>query len=276
MRAYDTREHSLHAPRLAVAAVREEEVCATRRAEVEAVDARHARVAQRELGRSPEVQLSVPHDVFAEPRAERIADVVAHLVAARPDRRTDRGGERTVVERLHRGLDDAVEQTAPAGVHDRDRRRAVARARECDRQAVGAHREDREVALLGPEPVAALAARTRERAMDERRVELVVQREPLGIGADLRARTTPVLVDTVDVVAGATAEVQRCERPVAHAADARREHDLVRAWHVPAEIRHTSCSLARSSSHSLLFRLGSSTTSSSSRDSTVPSSGPSR
>ena len=140
---------------------------ATRRAEVEAVDARHARVAQRELGRAPEVELSVR--TMSSPNRARNGSPTSspHLVAARPDRRADRGGERTAAERLHRGLDDAVEQTAPAGVHDRDRRRSAARARERDRQAVGAHREDREVALLRPEPVAA-SRRANLRARDGR------------------------------------------------------------------------------------------------------------
>ena len=80
---------------------------------------------------------------------------------------------------------------------------------ERDRDAVGCEREDRHIGLLGPQAVAGLAARARLGTVHERRVNLPVEGEPEGIGADLGAQPPPVLVDAVDVVAAHAAEVER-------------------------------------------------------------------
>src|SRR3954471_1265689 len=53
----DTGEHSLDSAQLAVAAMGEELLRAARRAEVEAVDARHACFVQSYFGRAPEIEL---------------------------------------------------------------------------------------------------------------------------------------------------------------------------------------------------------------------------
>src|SRR3954470_14269277 len=224
MSSGDTREHSLDSARLAVAAVGEKELGAARRAQVEAVDARDACFVQSRLGRAPEIELPVLNDRCAEARAKRIGDVAAHLVATRPDARPDRG-RKHAAEGDDRRLQDPVNETAPADMYDRNRGSAAGRPCERYRQAVGAHRKDRQGLLFGPEPVAALAARARTCAVHERRVGLVVQREPFGVGADLGARTAAVLVDALDLVAGLAAEVERRERSLAHAADARRKDD---------------------------------------------------
>ena len=98
--------------------------------------------------------------------AERRRHLLPHLVAARADRRADRGRSSTCrlaerrgcrrrfQPRLHARCDDALEQPAPAGVEDGDGGLARAGARERDRQAVGGEREDRQAGLVGPEPVA--------------------------------------------------------------------------------------------------------------------------
>src|SRR6266545_326572 len=271
----DTREHSLYAARLPVAAMGEEQFRVARRAEVEALDARDARIPQRQFRRTPQIESAVTQDLAPETRAERVGDVVSHVVATRTDRRAHRGCERST-ERRSRALDDSRQQPAPTDVEHGDRRCVSVDPRQRDRHAVGAHREDGQVGLVRPEAVAGLAPRTGPCTMHKRRVQLVVEREPLRVCTDLCARAPAVLVDALDVVARLAAEIQRRVRPYADAADARREDDLVRARRLPAQVRHASRSFARSSSHSLRFRPGSSTTSSRSSDRTLPSSGPSR
>src|SRR5205085_10279974 len=84
-------------------------------------------------------------------------------------------------------------------------------------------------------------------AMHERRVNLVVQREPRRVGADLGTRKPAVLVDAIDVVARLSAEVERRVRALADAADARREDNLVRPRRVPANHPRMSSRAASSS-----------------------------
>src|SRR5438067_8810426 len=119
-----------------VAAVREEAVAFARRADVEAVDVLAAGRAQRALGRGPEVELAVTHDVLAEGLAERLRDLVADLVAARPDARPDRRAQAPPAERAHADADEPREEAAPARVEDLDGRLLALRARHRDRHAV--------------------------------------------------------------------------------------------------------------------------------------------
>ena len=117
--------------------------------------------AQRPLGRRPEVEACGRAARRRRTRRERLRDLRPDLVAARADRRADRGGLDAAAERAHALGDDPGEQTAPARVQDGDGRPAAVHARERDRQAVGRHREHGQVRLVRPEAVARLAARAR-------------------------------------------------------------------------------------------------------------------
>src|ERR1700751_2376368 len=127
-----------------------------------------------------------------------------------------------------------------------------------DRQAIRRHREKREAGLVGPQPVGVLAAHAWGRLEDAGGVHLVVERELLDVGPDRVARKAPVLVDALDLVAALAAEVERRVRPLAHAADPRRERALVPGYLPPDHGR----SFARASSALRVFRAGSSTTTS--------------
>ena len=169
------------------------------------------------------------HDVVAEALAVRRGDLLPHLVAARPDRRADRGCESAAAERLDSRRDDSREQPLPAGVEDGDRRRSLA----CGRgRSAGSRRTSRGAARPARPSRArrrVLAAAARVGAEDTVGVHLVVEREPLDVGAERVAREAAVLVDALDVVAALAAEVERRVGPLAHAADARREPDDVAA-----------------------------------------------
>ena len=121
--------------------------------------------------------------------------------------------------------DDPAEQAAPARVQHRDRRRvAVRRARA---RSAGSRRviaSIGQVGLVGPEPVARLAARAGARR-GGRALECTcrLSASRSGVGADLGAEPAAVLVDALDVVAGHPAEVERGVRALADAALARRE-----------------------------------------------------
>ena len=74
------------------------------------------RAQQREIG------VAVHDDILAEARAERFRDVAPDLVAADAGTRADGRGE-PGPDAPGRGLQDAGDQPAPAGVHDRQRAR---------------------------------------------------------------------------------------------------------------------------------------------------------
>ena len=76
----------------------------------------------------------------------------------------------------------------------RERRRVAVLARERHQHAVGAEGEHRDVRLVRPETVTRDASRARLGPVDDRRVRLEPDREPLLVGADLRAQAPPVLV----------------------------------------------------------------------------------
>src|SRR6476646_10505474 len=83
----DSTDHSLHAAGAAIAAVGEEELGVVARAEVEAVDATHARPAKRSFGSGPEIELAVVRQVGVE----ELRHLRPYLVATRADRRADHG-----------------------------------------------------------------------------------------------------------------------------------------------------------------------------------------
>jgi hypothetical protein len=173
--------------------MREEKVGVARGADVEPLDLRDAGLPQLSFCRLPEVELPAAHDPGAKALAVRRGDVIADLVAAGADRWPDRRGHGPT-ERGHARLDDAGEQPNPPRMQDADRRRGSVLAGERDRQAVGSERKDGQPRLIGPEPVALDAASLALlSAVDELGVNLVVEREPRGLGADLLAGASPVL-----------------------------------------------------------------------------------
>ena len=145
-----------------VAAVREEELRVAGRAEVDALDRRRRRPrAARARRRVQRSRLPSAHDVGAERARERLRDLVADLVAARPDRRA-RSPPRAAPPSAatpaatipaSRPRQPAC-RTATAGAPS-----PCARAR-----SAGSRRSARASAAPGssrPEPVARLAARAR-------------------------------------------------------------------------------------------------------------------
>src|SRR4030095_1003583 len=210
--------HSLHASRLPVPPRREEQLGVARGAEVEPLDPCDTGLPQRSFCGLPEVELPAAHDPAAKALAVRGGDFLADLVAAGADRRPDRRGH-PPTERGHAPLDDAGEQPDPPRMQTAARRRGSVLAGERDRQAVGGERQDGQPRLIGPEPVALDAASLALlSAVDELGVNLVVEREPRGLGADLGASPPAVLVDALDIIAGLAPEVQRRVRAFADAA----------------------------------------------------------
>src|SRR5437879_6133970 len=78
-------DHSLPSGHAAVAAMREELLGVTRRAQVDSHDRRDARGLEGAFRRCPQVERAPLDDVAPEPGTVRSPDLVAHLVAARPD-----------------------------------------------------------------------------------------------------------------------------------------------------------------------------------------------
>src|SRR5688572_14005884 len=87
----DTGDHPLDAARLARSPVREEELGIAEGAEVAAHRHLDALGLERALGRRPKVELPTVDDVVSERGRERLRDLGADVVAARADRRADRG-----------------------------------------------------------------------------------------------------------------------------------------------------------------------------------------
>src|SRR3954471_14472602 len=238
---------SLDASRLAVAAMREEELGVARRAEVEALDLVDAGFPQCALCRLRQVEVPSVHDPGAEALPVRLRDLLPHLVAARADRGTDRRGD-LAAERGDSRLRDAGEDAHSARVEDGDRRSGAVRAGERDRHAVCRQGEKRQIALVSPESVGLVfASPSCLRREHGGRVHLVVQREPSGVRADICARPAAVLVDPLDVVACLASQVERRVWAFADASGAGREGDLVGARSFPADQLSISSRAASSS-----------------------------
>src|SRR5512133_164399 len=188
----DVADHSLPTSDAAVAAVREE-VAAAGRADVDALDRRDARVVQNAFGDGPEIEVAAANGGGAEPCAVGVGDVLADLVATRPDARTDRGGEARAAQGCGTRFEDALEQPEPAGVQQGERRAAVA-ARERDGEAVRCELQHRHAWFVRPQAVALPPTLPGDRAVHGRGVHLAVHRERLGVGVDRRAQPPPVLV----------------------------------------------------------------------------------
>src|SRR6478752_1357606 len=114
MTSGDCTDHSLDAALAAVSPMREEELGVAARAQVDTFDGCDSRVAQRALGRRPQIEVTVHGEVRVEARRDFLAD----LVTARPDRRADDCG-RLAADGCNAGGDDAAAQPTPSGVHER-------------------------------------------------------------------------------------------------------------------------------------------------------------
>ena len=185
------------------------------------------------------------HDVVAEARAERLGDLLPHLVAAGADSRPDRGCRRAG-HRSDAVLEDAVHEPAPADVQD-DEARSPIPAGEDDGEAVRREEAHGTPRLLRPEPVSLLevgAGRDDTPAVrleDARPVDLPGHRRGLRVGADGFAQNAPVLDDSARLVVREDAEVQRLEIALAHASLACREGGEVPVAEVRLEELH-ACS----------------------------------
>ena len=212
-------------------------------------------------------------------RAVRLGDLGADLVAARADRRPDDRGGATAAERGHgrpRRRPRAARASRRAGRRARAGRRSCARPR-----SGGSRRPSR--ASAGP----ARRSRGRRRARRarppcagarSRRACWRLSASRAAIGADARRTGSGRFSSHVlALVAAQPAEVQRRERPLAHAAVPRREGDLVGPGRVPAEELHgalRAAGAASAVSHSRVFSDGLPTTSRRSARSVRPSAGP--
>src|SRR5260370_4957217 len=221
--------------------MREETSPAARRAQVEAVDLFDTGRAQCALRRRPEVELAVADDVVAEGLAERRRDLVADLVAARPDARSDRGAQVPPTERPDAHADEPCEEAAPARVQDLHRGPRAVRACDGDRETVRGQQQHRAAGLVAPETVAMVidgaghhdAARLCAR--DRRAVPLPCHCRAVGVRTDRLAQARAILDDARGIVLREDAEVERRERARAHAAASPRERYAVGAGAAPVD-----------------------------------------
>src|SRR3954470_9094098 len=202
----DVADHPLPTGDAGVTAVREVLVVAGG-AHVCALDRRHARVAQNTLGDCPEVEVASTDCLGAEAFAVARRDVVADLVTARPDPRSDGRGKSTRTERLDSRLDDPREKPKATRVQERERRPAVV-ASDRDRQTVGGELQHGDARLVGPEPVAFAAALARDSAVHRRGMDLAIHCQATGIGIHSLAEAAAVLLDVVVLVVRQQAEVE--------------------------------------------------------------------
>jgi hypothetical protein len=187
------------------------------------------------LDGAPEVEVPAAQDPVAEALAERLRDLVAHLIAARTDPRPDHRSEGPGAERGGGALHDPAEEPSPADVEGGDRRLPAVPPGQRNRQAVGREDEERLPRRVAPDAVSGLAAVPG--TPDDRSVHLPAVAELLGIRADLGAETQAILRNVLGVVVGQSAEVERVERRLADAAGPRREGRSVRPGRVPVDER---------------------------------------
>src|SRR5919106_6475445 len=261
-------DHSRLAPRDAVVpTVREVEVGVAAGAAVEVLDIRDAG------GGEPGVDHLAQVEHAAVGSATDVLELREHLgadlVAAPADAGAD-GGRRGALEALHRPLDDAAREGAPAAVEHG----GPAAVGEGDGEAVGDEHEQgqpalgREVAVdprellparlgvdvlrIGTVPVAEVAA-----------MDLPAHHDTLGLHPRAVREASPVLGDVLGIVVGEDAEIERAVRAAGDAAVARREDGAGAGERERVEERAHSASLRASAS---------AVSSSSSRPSTSPSS----
>ena len=193
-----------------LAPVREEELRVAARAEVDALDRARRRPRGARARRRVQRSSFRPSVRSASKRRRHLG---ADLVAARPDRRPDHGrlrARRRAQRRPPRRRRPRARASPRGG---RRARAARSSPHDRDRQAVGGHREHRQPRLVGPEPVARLAARSGTRAVHRRRVHLAVEREPLRIGSPSAAQAMRRFSSTRSaLVARAGGEVERLVR----------------------------------------------------------------
>src|SRR5262249_16096128 len=205
--------------------MREEELRIASGAQVEAFDLRDAGLAKLSLGGLPEVEVAALHDPGAEKLAVRLSDLLAHFVAAGPDRGPDRGGDRPA-KCLDGRAENAVQQPDPARMDHADRGHVAVRANEGDRQAVGGERQNGQLRLVSPQAVPLHAAPlARLCAMHERGVNLVVEREPARVASDLGTGSSAGLLHAADVVAPSPAGGEGGGRGLADGPTTRRGGD---------------------------------------------------
>ena len=165
--------------------------------------------------------------IRAEALAERLGDLLPHLVAARPDSGADRCQRRSG-HGSNAVRQDAFHEPAPADVEDDEPWSSVL-AREDDGEAVRGEEAERAAGPLGPEAVALLEVgaggddSAPVRLEDARAVDLPGHRRRLGVGSDGVGEDAAVLDDPAGLVVGEDAEVQGFEVALAHAPLPRRE-----------------------------------------------------
>src|SRR5215211_5700352 len=194
------------------------------------------------VDRLREIEVAPLHDVVAEAPAERLRDLLTHLVAARADPRTDRRG-RQAFHRRDAVFEDAFHQPAPADVKDDEAWRSVL-AGENDGKAIRGQKPESPAWLLGPEPVSLLevgAGRHDAAAVrleDARAVHLPRHRRLFRVGADGLAQDAPVLHHPLRLVVREDAEVQGFEVAFAHPSLTGREGCEVRVAEILLEELH--------------------------------------
>src|SRR5438094_5065015 len=189
----DKANDALGATGLSGSPLGEEQILVARGAEIHPLDARHSRLEHRLLGRAPEVEFSVGDDARPEAFAKRTGDVLPHLVAAGADCRPDDRGLATA-DRPGGRFDNAVQQPAPARMQHRERRLVPVHPRERNEDAIRAEDEHREPPLVRPETVTGGPARACLSSVDDDRVVLEAERQPLLVGPELLTEHSPILV----------------------------------------------------------------------------------
>src|SRR5215203_4544180 len=245
----DNAEDPVCPSRPAGAPLGEEEIRAATRAEIHALDIGRTRIPRGLLRGSPEVELAFAEDSVSEAVPEPVRDLLAHLVAAGPDRRADHRGE-AGADHFSSRFDDAVDQSAPARMDDREGRLRAVRPRHRHQHAVGAESEHRDPRLVRPDRISRDTAQAGFGSVDDGRMRLETEGQRLLIGIHFRAQSAAVLIDALHLVTRTTPQVQRLERPLADAPDAGREDHVVGPVDLPAEKRHAHPISSRAASSS--------------------------
>src|SRR5262245_57083109 len=197
---------------------------------VEAVHAGTAGVPERLLDGRRQVEVTIGREPRPERRPHGSGDVLAHLVAARPDARPDRRRHVPAAEGGDRCRHDSGEEAAPADVREREGGPA-AQPHERDGHAVGGDYHDRFAELVGPDRVRLDAAPAR--AHDIRAVHLPWPADTLWMSTGRGVEPLPVLLHELSLVAAQEAEVERRVRTVRDTSGAPRGAAFVRASLVP-------------------------------------------